>query len=55
MVVTRETGGRRKSYPTRSAWPSIIAMSSHRLFAITDYEADAAEEPLDEGTDFASG
>ncbi|MGO9235429.1 MAG: hypothetical protein ACLP4V_15685 [Methylocella sp.] len=48
VVVTRETGGRRKSYPTRSAWPSIIAMSSHRLFAITDYEADAAEEPLDE-------
>jgi hypothetical protein len=48
VVVTRETGGSRKSYPTRSIWPSIIAVSSGRLFAITDYQADAAEEPLDE-------
>jgi hypothetical protein len=48
VVVTRETGGKRKSYPTRSAWPSLIAMSSNRLFAITDYEARAAEEPLNE-------
>ena len=44
VVVTRETGGRRKSYPTRSAWPSLIAMSSNRLFAITDYETQAAED-----------
>lgn len=48
VVVTRETGGSRKSYPTRSAWPSMIAMSSDRLFAITDYEAEVTEEPLDE-------
>jgi hypothetical protein len=49
VVVTRETGGRRRSYPTRSVWPSVIAMSSNRLFAITDYEAKAAEEPDEEG------
>ena len=48
VVVTRETGGSRKSYPTRSVWPSVIVMSSNRLFAITDYEAKAAEEPLNE-------
>lgn len=24
MSVARETGGSRKSYPTRSAWPSVI-------------------------------
>ncbi len=48
VVVTRETGGSRRSYPTRSAWPSVIAMSSNRFFAITDYEAQAAEEPLNE-------
>jgi hypothetical protein len=48
VVVTRETGGRRRSYPTRSVWPSVIAMSSNRLFAITDYEAKAAEEPDEE-------
>jgi hypothetical protein len=48
VVVTRETGGGRKSYPTRSVWPSIIAVSSGRPFAITDYEAQALEEPLDE-------
>ena len=40
--------GSRKSYPTRSMWPSVIATSSNRLFAITDYEAKAAEEPLNE-------
>jgi hypothetical protein len=49
VVVTRETGGRRRSYPTRSVWPSVIAMSSNRLFAITDYEAKAAEEPDEQG------
>ena len=48
VVVARETGGNRQSYPTRSVWPSMIAMSSDRLFAITDYEVKAAEEPLDE-------
>jgi hypothetical protein len=56
VVVTRETGGSRKSYPTRSAWPSVIGsawpsvivMSSNRFFAITDYEAQAVEEPLNE-------
>ncbi len=49
VVVTRETGASRKLYPTRSAWPSMIAMSSGRLFVITDYEATATEEPRDEG------
>jgi hypothetical protein len=48
VVVTRETGGNRKRYPTRSVWPSLIVLSSGRLVAITEYDAQALEEPLDE-------
>jgi hypothetical protein len=48
VVVTRETGASRRRYPTRSTWPTIIAVWSGRLFAITDYQANAAEEPLNE-------
>jgi hypothetical protein len=53
VVASRESGGSRKTYPTRSAWPSIIAISSDRPFAITDYENDADEEPRIAG-EFAS-
>ncbi|MGP0064607.1 MAG: hypothetical protein ACLQGP_13540 [Isosphaeraceae bacterium] len=50
VVATRETGGKRKLYPTRSVWPSLIVFSSGRIFAITDYEGvPTLEEPLDEG------
>lgn len=48
VVVTRETGGNRNRYPTRSVWPSLIVLSSGRPFAITEYDAPALEEPLDE-------
>jgi hypothetical protein len=50
VVVTRESGGRRRSYPTRSIWPCVIAISAGRPFAVTDYEAQAVEEPLVEDT-----
>jgi hypothetical protein len=47
VVVTRESGGSRRTYPTRSVWPALIAMSANRPFAIVDYEGQALEDPRD--------
>ena len=47
VVVTRESGGSRRTYPTRSVWPALIAISANRPFAIVDYEGQALEDPRD--------
>lgn len=43
-MTTTASGSRKKPYPTRSVWPSIIAISGGRCFAITDYRTPTAEE-----------
>lgn len=53
VVVTRDTGAAKKSYPTRSVYPSLIVLSSGRPFVIADYEDPVIEEPRGDG-DFAS-
>lgn len=47
VVVTRESGGSRRTYPTRSVWPALIVISANRPFAIVDYEGQALEDPRD--------
>jgi hypothetical protein len=47
VVVTRESGGSRRTYPTRSIWPALIAISANRPFAIVDFEGPALEDPRD--------
>jgi hypothetical protein len=47
VVVTRESGGSRRTYPTRSVWPALIAISANRPFAIVDYDGQALEDPRD--------
>ncbi|MGO9771736.1 MAG: hypothetical protein ACLPSW_19765 [Roseiarcus sp.] len=47
VVVTRESGGSRRTYPTRSMWPALIAISANRPFAVVDYECQALEDPRD--------
>ena len=47
VVVTRESGGSRRTYPTRSLWPALIVVSANRPFAIVDYEGQALEDPRD--------
>ena len=47
LVVTRESGGSRRTYPTRSLWPALIVMSANRPFAIVDYAGEALEDPRD--------
>lgn len=46
-IVTRESGGTRRTYPTRSVWPALIAISSGRPFAIIDDAGDSLEDPRD--------
>ena len=48
VVVTRESGGSRRTYPTRSVWPALIAISASRPFTIGDYEGQALEDPRDQ-------
>lgn len=43
-VVTRQSGARLRTYPTRSLYPAIIVISSDRPFAIFN-DADYVEEP----------
>jgi hypothetical protein len=47
LVVTRESGGSRRTYPTRSIWPALIAITANRPFAIVDDEGHALEDPRD--------
>jgi hypothetical protein len=47
VVATRETGAKRRQYPTRSLWPAVIVVASGRQFVVTDYASEALEEPLD--------
>jgi hypothetical protein len=44
-AVTRESGGSRRTYPTRSIWPAIIAITSDRPFAIIDDAGTPLEDP----------
>lgn len=46
VVATRDSGGNRKIYPTRSVYPALIVLSENNLFAVTDYEDPVLEEPL---------
>ncbi len=49
VAVTRESGGSRRTYPTRSIWPAIIAITSDRPFAIIDDAGAALEDPREPG------
>lgn len=45
VTVTRESGGSRRTYPTRSIWPAVIVITSGRPFAIVDDAGATLEDP----------
>jgi hypothetical protein len=45
VAVTRESGGSRRKYPTRSIWPVVIILTSGRPFAIVDDAGAELEDP----------
>jgi hypothetical protein len=49
VAVTRESGGSRRTYRTRSIWPVVIPISSNRPFAIIDDGCPVLEDPPDPG------
>ncbi|RUL79928.1 hypothetical protein [Dyella choica] len=47
LVATRESGPRRRHYPTRTLLPALVVISVDRPFAIVDFGGGLLEDPLD--------
>jgi hypothetical protein len=45
VVATHMSGPVRGAYPTRSIHPTVVLVTGGRMFAVTDYQTQALEEP----------